>query len=149
MPLELIYSLIYSTASATSLVNLFHMFIPFCVKQSCTSSPLSLDLFIFRQWPQLPCPSQEICFLLQQPKEQPGCGQEWEGHASSMPATAKTDTQQKARSFPTSNVASFAHRNMPKGSPVSRGIQRLGRKVSPYSLLFLQSTSRTVCKLCS
>lgn len=83
MPLELIYSLIYSTASATSLVNLFHMFIPLCVKQGCASSPLSLGPFIFRRWPQLPCPTRDLLFCS---SEQKSSSERVQGDARDMPA---------------------------------------------------------------
>lgn len=54
MPLELTYILIYSVASATSLVNLFHMFIPLCVKQGCTSSLYPWGLLFSADGPSCP-----------------------------------------------------------------------------------------------
>lgn len=62
-PVDMPPELIYSTASATSHVNLFHMFILLCVKRGSTSSSLSLWPFNFRWWPQLLSPSHETWFF--------------------------------------------------------------------------------------
>lgn len=133
MPPELIYSM----ASATSHVNLFHMFILLCVKRGSTSSPLSLWPFIFRWWPQLLSLSHETwSFCSSEQKSSSGRVGGDGRHASSAPALTKTDSQQKAGTPSTNCRARFTSQCKMTRSPVSRGIET-GKQLSPMINLWI------------